>query len=219
MLSLPHVTLCCIYNVAERLHWLAASECMRRAVFGGIKVFARGDYERFVHYEMPKQIRTSHILLIQWDSWILNPSAWREEFLSYDYIGAPWWYNDEYNVGNSGFCLISKRLMEFLASHEKEFRVGRPYDDVLCRQYQRRLAQFKWAPEALAWRFSFERTTIYPLNEVFGFHGSFNFPIVLSPEALAERLSLGDAEPHIASKIEWKDLSWRIRVQKEIAYA
>jgi hypothetical protein len=207
MLTLPSVTLCCIYDRAHELHALAVDECLRRAEFGDVKTGAPvGDYARFVHYEMPKQLKTSHVLLIQWDSWIVNPDAWRPEFLDFDYVGAPWWYKDGYNVGNSGFCLLSKRLMEFLAEHENEFPVGQPYDHVLCREHQKRLPQFKWAPDKLAWHFAIERTAAYPMNEVFGFHGLFNFPFVLGPEALRDRLELAGEELHITSKPEWREV-------------
>jgi hypothetical protein len=216
MLTLPDVTLVCVYNVAPELHTMAAVECLIHAEFGDVRKFFLSpdtDYTRFVHYELHAEITTSHLLMIQWDSWIINPYAWRPEFLDYDYIGAPWWYNDKYNVGNSGFCLISKRLMEFLAEHEEGFPVVEPYDHVLCREYQKRLPQFKWAPQELAWRFSIERTAIYPTTQVFGFHGLFNFPDVLSSEALAERLALASKEPWITSKPEWREL------QQRLAYA
>jgi len=209
MLSLPNVTLCCVYDRVHELHRLAIDECLQRATFGGVVTGPPPDgmtYERFVHHELPKQITTSHLLLIQWDSWIINAGAWHDEFLEYDYVGAPWWYKDRYNVGNSGFCLLSKRLMEFLAEHENEFPIGQPYDHVLCREYQKRLPQFKWAPDTLAWHFAFERTAAYPLQEVFGFHGLFNFPIVLDPVQLSDRLHLAGREPHITSKPEWAEV-------------
>jgi hypothetical protein len=44
----------------------------------------------YLWYEIPPQIETSHALIIQWDSGIVDPSMWSEEFLQYDYIGAPW---------------------------------------------------------------------------------------------------------------------------------
>lgn len=211
MLHLPDVTLVCPYTIAHRLHEMAAEECLRHAKFGDVLVGElSGDYVRYFHYEMPKLIRTSHILMIQWDSWIINPNAWTDEFLNYDYVGAPWWYRDEYNVGNSGFCLRSKQLLEFIAQHPDEFPIGRPEDHILCREYQKRLPQFKWAPQELAWHFSFERTAAYPLNEVFGFHGVFNFPIVLKGDALADRLALVRKEPYITSKPEWQELMQRL---------
>lgn len=217
MLHLPDVTLVCCYNFAHELHGMAVNECLHRATFGGVKLFSDEfgnlprdmDFAEFVNYEVPKRVKTSHLLFIQWDSWILNPSAWTNEFLDYDYIGAPWWYNDEYNVGNSGFSLRSKRLMEFLSEHREEFPIGQPEDHVLCREYQKKLPQFKWAPALLAWHFAFERTAVYPLEQIFGFHGLFNFPYVMNPEGLGERLDLAAQDPWITNKPEWNELMQR----------
>lgn len=223
MLTLPDVTLCTVTTVSHELHMMAADECLKHVKFGDVKIFSDEDcgrdyvtkipkfldfkeYERFFHYDMLSQIRTTHLLVFQWDSWIINPSAWRNDFLSYDYIGAPWWYQDEYNVGNSGFCLRSKRLMDFIASHEEEFPVRHPEDHVLCRVYQKYLPQFKWASDKLAWYFAFECTNSYPLNNVFGFHNARNWPLVLEPKALRERMKLAEKDPHITSKSEWPEM-------------
>ena len=43
----------------------------------------------FTTYEVPRYIRTSHAMFIHWDSWIVDPSMWRPQFLDCDYIGAP----------------------------------------------------------------------------------------------------------------------------------
>lgn len=210
MLTLPDVTLVACYTFAHELHRLAVEECLSHAKFGEVKLFADPcepkDFAKFVNYELPKYINTSHLLLIQWDSWIIEPKAWTDEFLAYDYIGAPWWYNDDYNVGNSGFNLRSKRLMEFLSENRDEFPIGHPEDHVLCREYQPRLPQFKWAPQELAWHFAFERTAVYPLGQIFGFHGMFNFPFIMNQSRLDERLALAAKEPSITSKVEWDQI-------------
>lgn len=206
MLKLPDVTLVCVTNIAPELHRMAAEECKRHVQFGDvIEIYdLQKDYKRFFHYEMYKQLKTSHILSIQWDSWVTHPSAWTDEFLQYDYIGAPWgWYNDNYNVGNSGFTLMSRNLMEFIATHEDEFPIRHPHDHTLCREYQKKLPQFKWAPSELAWKFAFERTTMYPLDQVFGFHGIFNFPFIMGVEGIRKRLELAAKEPYITDKPEW----------------
>src|SRR5574340_709517 len=44
----------------------------------------------------PAYVQTSHLLTIQWDGWVLDGAKWQEEFLKYDYIGAPWpWHKPE----------------------------------------------------------------------------------------------------------------------------
>jgi len=196
MLNLPNVTLVCVYTVAHDLHRLAIEDCLRRVRFGDVLVksdLTSEEYAHFFHYQMPKLIKTTHVLSIQWDSWITNPSAWTDEFLDYDYIGAPWWYNDDCNVGNSGFCLRSKRLIEFIADHPDKFPIGRPEDHTLCRIYGPKLKElgFRFAPSALAQRFSFE-CVIDPTIRSFGFHAMRNFPYVLDEAGLARREALFD---------------------------
>lgn len=54
------------------------------------------------------------------DGYPINPNGWRDEFLDYDYIGAPWpeYFFDpmtpnrhKYRVGNGGFCLRTPLFM------------------------------------------------------------------------------------------------------------
>jgi len=67
-----------------------------------------------------RYIDTPHYLIVQPDGYIINPSAWNDDWLNYDYIGAPW--NDPVMrdkngnpaIGNGGFCLRSKTLSEFV---------------------------------------------------------------------------------------------------------
>jgi hypothetical protein len=198
---------------------LALDECIRRVWFGGVKVFTDQPRDgeiladkfsdlwqagRFTTHEVPKYISTSHALFIHWDSWVVNASAWRPEFLECDYVGAPWWYEDGFNVGNSGFCLRSKRLMDFLAAYADDFPMGMPEDHVLCREHRRRLPQFRWADEDLAWRFSFERTMKFPPREVFGFHGMFNFPFVISDDEIERRVAM--APEYVTTRVEYSQM-------------
>tara|TARA_Y100000389_G_scaffold204944_1_gene261087 strand:+ start:13842 stop:14567 length:726 start_codon:yes stop_codon:yes gene_type:complete len=83
---------------------------------------------------------SNHLLLVQDDGHILNPSLWDPEFLNYDYIGAPWpsskkWIKrfDKYGesiyksakenirenrVGNGGFSLRSAKFLEYSAKFD-----------------------------------------------------------------------------------------------------
>lgn len=203
-LNLPNVTLVAIDTVCHDLTLLAIDECQRHATFGDVKFFTDMlSYKEAIHinsfsclqdgvdfttFTLPKYIRTSHMLSIQWDSWIIDPKMWTDEFLEYDYIGAPWWHK-EFNVGNSGFCLRSKALMDYMATHATEFPLTSPEDDLLCRHYQPSLP-FKWAPESVASKFSFERSRPSIDSRHFGFHGIFNWPFVMPPDKLAERMSI-----------------------------
>lgn len=119
---------------------------------------------------------SSHILLVQHDGYVLDKNAWTDEFLTYDYIGAPWHYTDGRNVGNGGFSLRSVRLHKVLAS-DPYINIGSPEDEIICRLFRHYLEEthgIKYAPDILAHRFSFEMHQ--PLQSTFGFHNKFHEP-------------------------------------------
>ena len=123
---------------------------------------------------------------------------WRSEFLSFDYIGPPWWYKDGLNVGNSGFNLRSKRLMDFLVQHRDTFPMRHPEDEVLCRRYRpflENIGSFNWASEAAASDFAFERSGYTGAH--FGFHGTFNSPRVLEFDRLVERIKIAERGEYV----------------------
>jgi len=63
---------------------------------------------KFTYTELPNIIDTEYYIGIHDDGFIINPHLWREEFLEYDYIGAPWKWEGRINrVGNGGFVLKS----------------------------------------------------------------------------------------------------------------
>ena len=79
-------------------------------------------YNRFIVYELHKYIETDYVLIVQDDGYVISPQMWRDEFLKYDYIGAPWGlptdnfsFRDPFNniirVGNGGFSLRTKKLL------------------------------------------------------------------------------------------------------------
>ncbi len=152
---------------------------------------------RALWQEVPTRLVARHFIWIQWDSWVLDADRWTNEFLGYDYIGAPWpllpgslWDRMGYvkgrNVGNGGFSLRSTALMR----HCQNLTLWLPEDDAICRKHRAALEAkgFRWAPEELAARFSFE---YIPAEGTFGFHGKHNFPRVLDEYGLKERASAG----------------------------
>src|SRR5215475_905377 len=138
MLKLSDVTLVLIETREHDLAELALRDCEEHAEFGDILIFTdrpsqfiRADrrviavpdwpnkqgWSRCFWQDVPLQMKTSHALCIQWDSWIVAPEMWRDEYLEFDYIGAPWWYKDGMNVGNGVFCLRSTTLMRWLRAN------------------------------------------------------------------------------------------------------
>jgi hypothetical protein len=123
--------------------------------------------------ELGGHVSTSHALCIQWDGFVLNGPAWDPGFLNYDYIGAPWpHFSDGHNVGNGGFSLRSRRLID--ACRDLPFDGEEAEDIVIARRSRNKLEKdgFRFAPEPVARAFAYERTL--PTGSEFGFHGAFN---------------------------------------------
>jgi len=121
---------------------------------------------------------TTHVMNIQWDGYPVKESAWDDRFLDYDFIGAPW---ADGVVGNNGFSIITRRMIEMIASlnipatveacHPADIKLfrnglegysGEFYLDALLSMGA------TIAPKSLAERFSVEDQ---PYGGQFGFHG------------------------------------------------
>jgi hypothetical protein len=158
------------------------------------------DHCTFFWHEQHKFVKTPWFLSIEWDGWVIDAGQWSDEYLKYDFIGAPWWHDDGFNVGN-GLGVRSNKLMQFLSKNRDVFPVKAKEDEVLGRVYRPKLEAngFKWAPEKLASRFSFECARPAVWSKHFMFHDSFNFSVVLEPERLNERLQLMRSNSYISS--------------------
>lgn len=197
-LNLPDITLCAVASVNLAATIAAMERCLALADFGAALLLTDAEapalpagiekvtinrlgsssaYSRFVLHDLADWIGTSHCLIVQWDGFILNPSAWNDAFLACDYIGAPWpQFADGHDVGNGGFSLRSKRLM--LAAREPNFVDSGAAEDVVIARVNRPWLEgeraLRFADRVLASAFAFERDRDVPAP--FGFHGVFNLP-------------------------------------------
>ncbi|HEY2970221.1 MAG TPA: DUF5672 family protein [Casimicrobiaceae bacterium] len=205
MLELSGVTLCCLDTANPELA-LRALRCsvsgirFARTLFltdhaydaPGIDVRvvapleSREAYSEFVLKTLVEHIDTAHVLLIQWDGYVINPAAWRAEFLDCDYIGAKWfWHDDAMRVGNGGFSLRSHKLLRAL--QDPRITLTGPEDETICRAFRPLLERehgVLFASETLADAFSFEAA--YPIGKPFGFHGLYNFCRVVPQQEIAQ---------------------------------
>lgn len=126
-------------------------------------------YSHFMVKELGQYFSCPHVLVVQWDGYIVHPVAWTDDFLAYDYIGAPW-SDRAHAVGNGGFSLRSRKLVDALADpqinqlHPEDYAICDLYHDLLVEQHG-----IRFAPVALASQFSCEM--IAPTGTTFGFHG------------------------------------------------
>ena len=192
--DLHAVTLCAADSYAVPLTARAMRDSAERCAFGDAVLFtdapARGPfrtqaiaplrsrvaYSAFVLRDLASHVATSHALIVQWDGWVTNPAAWDPEFLSYDYAGAPWGrYSDGMDVGNGGFSLRSRRLLEALQDERFTPVPAVPEDELIGRVWRPALERdhgIRFAPPEVAARFAYER--VLPQGATFGFHGLFN---------------------------------------------
>lgn len=159
----------------------------------GVEISNVSDYSLFILNSLVNYVKTSFVLVAQWDSWIVNPIEWRDEFFDYDYIGAVWPHHQSDRVGNGGFSLRSRRLLEATARFYGQRVLQTPIieDDLICRRdrtfFER--SGLLFAPESVANCFSAERGGWQ--SPAFGFHGFFNFGRVMQPTQLCEFLDNG----------------------------
>lgn len=139
-------------------------------------ISSKEEYSEFLIKKLDEYFDTEFVLVTQHDGWVLNGEAWDEDFYEYDYIGAPWLYKDNRNIGNGGFSLRSKKLQTILA-RDFEINITSPEDEVIGRLYRNYLEytyQIKFPEESIASKFSFELNA--PTQPTFGFHGYFHEP-------------------------------------------
>jgi hypothetical protein len=140
------------------------------------------DYNQFNLKHMNDYFDTDFVMVAEHDGFILNPDAWTDEFLEYDFIGAPLLVEGEQLVGNGGFSIRSKKLMSLLQSDEKiqlgnkeDHKYAENEDWVICvvmREYLESKG-IRFAPAKLGHKFSLENNREYGnvWNGQFGFHG------------------------------------------------
>lgn len=194
MLNLENVTLwACVWTPDEDLidrTFRVVRYCTRVAKFGDVVFFSNKDpgilddckwrvvriprldihkWNVFVNREVPKHIKTDFAMSVHEDGFIIDPSRWSDDFLKYDYIGAPW---PTGLVGNQGFCIESKKLLkEKLSLPTTKDEPDIPSDVFICNKNRDRLERkgIKFAPQPVAELFS---TEMYGDEKPsFGFHG------------------------------------------------
>lgn len=158
-------------------------------------------YSKFCLYALGEFIETDFALIVQHDGWALNPDAWRDSWLEYDYIGGLTHAGREdntYSIGynwkhmqnpmvvqNGGFSLRSKSFLRALTRHgimpqQYTLDVLNNEDVQLCCFLRPQLeAQgLVFAPNDEAVMFAFEHLdpTVHldvDITQIFGHHSRF----------------------------------------------
>lgn len=230
MLSLPNVTLVMVETIVHDLARVALIDAMAKVKWGGVVVYTdkpgafgapipdvqivtvpdwpdKLKAESFYYNEAAQAATTSHVLMYQWDAGVRDVSCWTDDFLAYDYIGAPWpgKRGDQWepqpglSVGNGGFTLMSKKLCDHL--YEKRGVYGINSDHTLScarRGDIERAIGAKWAPEDVAFQFAFEHgNAAERAAPSFGYHDVFNWHLAMSREEVVSRTRLMMANRYV----------------------
>lgn len=195
-LMLPNVTVAIVDCVAFKPASRVLQHCINLCEFGAArhlshfddttpytvkipKISSKREYSHFMVKHLADYIQTDFVLVVQTDGFIVNVAKWTNQFLDYDYIGAPWHVsqlqkdmNPEHRVGNGGFSMRSRRLQEFLRD-DPNIKETHPEDVIICQTYREYLEDkgFTYAPVELAHQFSCEN---YIWNNAFGQHQWFS---------------------------------------------
>ncbi len=190
-LKLPNITLVAVTDIDREGCWKALEKSSEGIEWGATLLLqpALGSinaWNKFIIYDLHKYIHTEFAMLIHPDGYVINPHSWSEDFLVYDYVGAPWPLpTDNYSyrtptgelvrVGNS-VSLRSKRMLEMPSVLNLEWRsyFGNTNEDgfLTCHNRDTLINHgMKFAPLEVAKYFSKEHEI--PENqgiETFAFH-------------------------------------------------
>ena len=229
MLNLPAVTLVAAETRCHELMRLALTDMVLQVKFGGgviihtdkpelIGIPVTAQYVAvpdwpdkiaqgsFYYMEAARSAQTSHALLMEWDAGLRDAAMWTDEFLQYDYIGAPWaWARGQrHTVGNGGFLLLSKRMADHVYTNRSSLRINTDmhYSQVNRMRLEKEIGA-KWAPQDLAYRFSYEHGPERHRSESkpsFGYHDIFNWPLALSRDEVIRRTRLVMQNQYIVTR-------------------
>jgi len=141
----------------------------------------------FTLYKLPNYIHTDVCIIVQADGYGVNKTAWSDEFLDWDYIGAPWplWEtlslkgNPLRRVGSGGFNLRTKKFLNTsLTSPKPAIGVGEDISTprIQYKHFESCGCRFAPVPVALKWCME-HKLEDYPRwkpENSFGQHGFYH---------------------------------------------
>lgn len=127
-------------------------------------------YNEFVAMKLYQYVSSEFALVVQNDGYITNGELWSEDFLKFDYVGAPWPSATHYTkntgtevrVGNGGFSLRSRKLLRaptVLGLEFSDYGTGFWHEDGFLCVHNREVLEMhgiKFAPVDIAAHFSTE---------------------------------------------------------------
>lgn len=134
-------------------------------------------FNRFVYEKLADFITTDFAVTIHTDGFAQHPEHWTDEFLKYDYVGAPFpvgLTGGVGRVGSGGFCLRSRKLLQtcqripLVGDVTEDWHIGHNH----FRDFKRAGCRFASVPLALRWSIdlALEDYPGWSAKQSFGFH-------------------------------------------------
>jgi hypothetical protein len=87
-------TLVTLGDKVSKVYWFSNIDYPGNAIVDWIKIDEMSkipdDYNRITLELIPQTVVEDFNIVVQYDGFAVNPQAWTDEFLEYDYIGAVW---------------------------------------------------------------------------------------------------------------------------------
>jgi hypothetical protein len=227
-LDLSDITLCAADSAMIPLTVRAMNISIERCKFGDAILFShdapegafrtvtvdkidRSTYQTF--RLKPTRIETPFTLWIEWDGYLIEPRAWHPGFREFDYIGAKL---QNGTVGNSGFCLQSRKFNDALAD-ERFVITTENVDVMVCEIYRPILERefgIRFAPPHVADLFSYMPPTL-PRQPTLGFHGLGGMWRHCSDDEIA--MIVEQVPPYVLFSPQFVILLWTYAMQCKFA--
>lgn len=151
MLKLPQVTLIAMAGVDKKGNQKALDESCKGIEWGDVvlawdvNINSIDKWNYSIIYDLWRHVDTPYAMLIHADGYVIRPDLWNDDWLNYDYIGAPWPLpQDDFSyrtpkgelvrVGNS-VSLRSRKILELptkLGLEWKRYYGNTNEDGFLC---------------------------------------------------------------------------------------
>jgi hypothetical protein len=122
MINLKDITLICVTSVKLDESINSILHCSKDINFAEIKLVTHENilvdskiktekcrhltsieaYSHYMIYDLYKHVDTEFCLTVQHDGFIVNSQLWNNDYLKYDYIGAPWKIRDDCYLNPDG---------------------------------------------------------------------------------------------------------------------
>jgi hypothetical protein len=138
------------------------------------------NYNRWCIRELTNYVTTDYCLSFQDDGFPLHPELWDEEFLKYDYVGAPLpidsniLHHPDERIGGGGLTLRSKKFLDFTATWT-DYEGLKNEDTHICYVMRNEIYKngMSICPHTITRKFVIQNAIDddHTIDKCFGFHG------------------------------------------------